>query len=72
MGCSVIVGEGWFGVLVNVAVAGMDVGVAEPPKVGFGEAGKDVLVAWSVGETEVAGNRVFVGAAAGGIEVAVA
>ena len=54
MGCSVMVGEGWIGVLVNVAVAGKDVGVAVTPKVGVGEAGMDVWVAWSVGEIEVA------------------
>ena len=40
--------------LVNVAVAGLDVGVAVTPKVGVGEAGIDVLVAWRVGEIEVA------------------
>lgn len=73
-----MVGEGWTGVLVTVAVVGLDVGVAVTPKVGAGEAGKDVVVAWAVGGIEVvvawdvAGNPVLVGALVGGIEVAVA
>lgn len=54
MGCRVIVGEGWIGVLVNVTVVGREVGVAVgTPAVAVGEAGTDVLVGWIVDGIEV-------------------
>jgi len=40
----VAVGKDETGVLVDVAVAGKDVGVAVTPIVGAGEAGKDAVV----------------------------
>ena len=49
-----IVGEGWIGELVNVAVTGKDVGVVVGTStVGVGEAGKEVLVDWIVDGIEV-------------------
>ena len=44
VGCREAVGEGETGVLADVAVAGLDVGVAVTPIVGAGEAGKGVVV----------------------------